>query len=165
MTQDARIALSQLANSAAIRPADYGDVDAIVELGRAFVSVSDMEALAAFCQESLTGSIHSMVDAPNAILMVAEDAGQIVGMAGAMIFPAYWNKNIIIGQETFFWVQPDHRGKFGGALLAALEDEARVRGARTFLMVSLEALRPEAVGKLYQRRGYAPLEHSYWKAL
>jgi len=31
--------------------------------------------------------------------------------------------------------------------------------------VSLEALRPEAVGLLYQRRGYVPLEHSYWKAL
>ena len=165
MTQDARITLSQLNRSAVIRPAEYGDVNAIVDLGRVFLSVSDMEALAAFCPESLGRSLHNMVDAPNAILLVAEEDGQIVGMAGAMVFQAYWNAAVIIGQETFWWVQPEARGKFGGALLAALEDEARIRGARTFLMVSLEALRPEAVGKIYQRRGYSPLEHTYWKAL
>ena len=165
MTLDARSALHALNSRDAVRPADYADIPALVELGRAFFIASDMESLAAFCPESFAVSLHNMIGAEDAILLTAEVAGNVVGFAGAMVFPSYWNAAVRIGQETFWWVQPDYRGTVGGALLTALEGEAKARDARTFLMVSLEALRPGAVGLLYERRGYAPLEHSYWKAL
>ena len=165
MTQNARIALHELATETEIRAATYADIPAIVDLGRAFFAASDMGALASFCDESLGVSLHRMIDADAAILLVAEVAGNVVGMAGAMIFPAYWNAAIKIGQETFWWVQPPHRGAVGPMLMAGLESEAKARGARSFLMVSLEALRPAAVARLYERSGYLPLEHSFWKAL
>jgi GNAT superfamily N-acetyltransferase len=106
-----------------------------------------------------------MIGGDNAILLVAKVGRDTVGMAGAMVFPAYWNAAVTIGQETFFWVMPNHRGAVGPMMMAALENEARKRGARTFLMVSLQALRPDAVAKLYKRAGYLPLEYSFWKAL
>ena len=162
---DALIALHHIAHKASVRPAGHLDVPAIVELGRAFFAVSDMEALAAFDSGSFATSLHGMIENDDAILLVAEIGGEVVGMAGAMVFKAYWNSAIKVGQETFWWVQPEHRGEAGPVLLHTLEGEAAERGARTFLMVSLEALRPDAVGKLYERRGYAPLERSYWKAL
>lgn len=165
MTLGAHLALQEINASADVRHATFQDVPRMVELGRAFFSVSDMEALATFCPDSFAVSLHNMIHTPSAILLVAEVAGEVIGFAGAMVFPAYWNDQALIGQETFWWVQPDYRGKAGAVLLHALESEARKQGARSFLMVSLEALRPDAVGKLYERRGYAPLEHSYWKAI
>lgn len=165
MTLGAHLALQEINASADVRAATFHDVPRMVELGRAFFSVSDMEALATFCPGSFAVSLHNMIQTPSAILLVAEVAGEVIGFAGAMVFPAYWNDRALIGQETFWWVQPDYRGKAGAVLLRGLEDEARNMGARSFLMVSLEALRPDAVGKLYERRGYAPLEHSYWKAI
>jgi GNAT superfamily N-acetyltransferase len=165
MTHDARSALHNLATSVEIRAATYADIPAIVTLGRAFFTASDMGAIAAFCEESLGASLHRMIASPDAILLVAEVGDAVVGMAGAMTFPAYWNAAIKIGQESFWWVQPPHRGAVGPLLMAGLEREAKERGARTFLMVSLEALRPAAVAKLYERAGYLPLEYSFWKAL
>lgn len=158
-------ALSDISHTAKVRRARFLDVPAMVELGRAFCSVSDMEALAVFCPASFAHSLNKMISNEDAILLVGEVGGEVVAMAGAMVFPAYWNGEVKVAQETFWWVQPNSRGSVGPRLLAALEDEAKNRGARTFLMVSLEALRPEAVGKMYERRGYAPLEHSFWKAL
>ena len=158
-------ALHKITGETTVRLATFADIPDMVDLGRSFFAVSDMEALAAFCPESLGTSLHGMIQTPDAILLVAEANKRVVGVAGAMTFPAYWNARIRIGQETFWWVTPDYRGEAGPLLLAAMEDEARQRGARTFLMVALEAVRPAAVGKFYERRGYAPLEHSYWKAL
>jgi GNAT superfamily N-acetyltransferase len=165
MTIGAHLALQELNASANVRCATFQDVPRMEELGRAFFAVSDMEALATFCPGSFAVSLHNMIHTPSAILLVAEVAGEIIGFAGAMVFPAYWNDQALIAQETFWWVQPDYRGKAGAVLLQGLESEARNQGARSFLMVSLDALRPDAVGKLYERRGYAPLEHSYWKAI
>jgi GNAT superfamily N-acetyltransferase len=165
MTLDARSAISALNSRDAVRPADYADIPALVELGRAFFIASDMESLAAFCPESFAISLHNMIGAEDAILLAAEVGGNVVGFAGAMVFPSYWNSLVRIGQETFFWINPSHRGKLGGVLLEVLQQEAKYKGARSFLMVALEALRPSSVGKLYTRNGYRPLEHSYWKAL
>ena len=162
---DARLALHKLATDVDIRAATYADIPAIVTLGHAFFAASDMGALASFCPESLGASLHRIIAGDNGILLVAEVAGAVVGMAGAMVFPAYWNAAVTIGQETFWWVQPAHRGAVGPMLMAGLEIEAKACGARSFLMVSLEALRPAAVARLYERGGYLPLEHSFWKAL
>ena len=106
-----------------------------------------------------------MIDLPSAILLAAWNGPAIVGTVGAMLFPAYFNRAVTIGQECFWWVLPEHRGTAGPAMLDAIEQAAREAGAVRFMMVCLEALRPEAVGRLYERRGYAPLEHSYVRAL
>jgi GNAT superfamily N-acetyltransferase len=106
-----------------------------------------------------------MIDLPSAILLAAWDGPAIVGTVGAMLFPAYFNRAVTIGQETFYWAAPSHRGMLGPAMLDAVEQAAREAGASQFIMVSLDALRPEAVGRLYERRGYSPLEHSYVRSL
>lgn len=148
-----------------IRAATHDDVPALLVLLREFHAASGMSAVAPFCAESLATSLRGMIGNDAAILLVADVAGQVAGVAGAMLFPAYFNAAVQIGQETFWWASPEHRGTVGPALMDALEAEAKARGAVKFLMVSLEALRPEAVGKLYQRRGYAPLEHSFVRAI
>lgn len=148
-----------------IRNAVHADIPALVELAAPFFAASGMDKVAAWCPASLSASLSRMIDAPAAILLVAESDGVPVGLAGAMLFPAYWNAAVTVGQETFWWVLPEHRGKAGPAMLEAMEQAARDQGASAFLMVCLEAIKPEATGRLYQRRGYRPLEHSYWRPL
>jgi GNAT superfamily N-acetyltransferase len=148
-----------------VRSATADDVPAIVGLGHAFFEAANMLEIAPWCPASLAASLHRMIATPLAILLVAEHDGAVVSVAGAMVFPAYWNAAVMIGQETFWFVLPEHRNGVGGAMLDAMEAEARERGAVQFLMVALEAVRPKAVGKLLKRRGYKPLEHSYVRAL
>jgi len=148
-----------------IRAAEHDDVPALVELLAPFFEASGMAQVAAWCPDSLSASLHQMIDLPSAILLAAWNGPVIVGTVGAMLFPAYFNRAVTIGQETFFWILPGQRGALGPAMLSAIESAAKEKGATRFLMVSLEALRPDAVGKMYQRRGYAPLEHSYVRAL
>ncbi len=148
-----------------IRPATHDDVPALVELLAPFFDASGMAKVASWCPDSLSASLQSMIDLPSAILLVALSGGVPVGVAGAMTFPAYWNRAALIGQETFWWALPEHRGTVGPAMLEAMEEAARDLGCQAFLMVCLEALRPAAVGKLYERRGYTALEHSYVRSL
>jgi len=49
-------------------------------------------------------------------------------------------------------------------LLDAFEEWAAEK-CGTVRMIALEAVNPERTGRLYQRRGYAPLEHGYIKRL
>lgn len=147
-----------------IRNVTHEDITGIVSLGEAFFHAADMGRLAPWCADSLVNSLAGMIETPAAILIGAFD-GEPVGVAGAMTFPAYWNASVTIGQETFWWVNPEHRGAVGGKLLEAMEDAAKELGASVFSMVALEAIKPHVVGRLYQRKGFLPLEHSYWKAI
>jgi GNAT superfamily N-acetyltransferase len=148
-----------------IRAARHDDTPAMLELLREFHGASGMAAVADYCAESMAATLARMIDNNDAILLVAEHGGDVVGVAGAAVFPAYWNQAQTIGQETFWWADPARRGRVGPALLQGLEDEARNRGAVRFLMVCLEALRPAAVGELYRRRGYEALEHSFVRSI
>jgi GNAT superfamily N-acetyltransferase len=81
-----------------------------------------------------------------------------------LLHPHYFNASHITGQELFWWIDPDHRGR-GSELLNALEAWVKDQGAHSFVMITLEALEPERVGLIYRRRGYRPVEHSYLKEM
>jgi GNAT superfamily N-acetyltransferase len=148
-----------------IRPAAHADVPALVDLLGPFFEASQMATVAPWCPDSLAASLRSMIDTPAGILLAAWVDGVPVAVAGAMVVPVYWNTAALMGQELFWWVLPEHRGTMGPAMLDALEQAARDKGATLFMMVALEALRPDAVGHLYERRGYRALERSYVRVL
>jgi len=87
-----------------------------------------------------------------------------IGMAAAMVAPAFFNANVIQAVELFWWVNPDARG-VGGALLEGLEQAVKDKGASHLSMLCLESMEPQKVGEMYKRRGYSPVEHSYMKEL
>lgn len=92
----------------------------------------------------------------------APAAGFILGS----VTPYPWNAQRLVAQEMAWWVCPGYRGgQTGRALLDAFETSARSRGAHVAIMLCEHGLRHETVGKLYARKGYAPLEHSYIKVL
>jgi predicted N-acetyltransferase YhbS len=148
-----------------IRNATPDDFAIIADMGEHFHTEGGLSALAAYDRQSIMDLLAMLTDAPNGLLLVAEADGAIVGMAGGMVFPVYFNAAVKIGQEFFWWVQPEHRRGVGGLLKRALEDAAREAGAAHWFMIALETVRPAAVGALYRRDGYRAWEHSYMKEL
>lgn len=103
--------------------------------------------------------------AEQGILLVAEQDGRVIGMLGAGVIPAYWNARVMLAQECFWYVEPAHRKGIGSRLLREMEKRAVAKGARLCAMVAEHGLRGKAVGRLYEAKGYAPAESTYWKGL
>jgi GNAT superfamily N-acetyltransferase len=99
------------------------------------------------------------------VVLVAEDEGRIVGIAGGIFFPLYFNHAHKSGQVLFLYVEPGRRDGLGGKLLAALENAAREAGCQSWIMIALDQVAPEATGRLYRRRGYRAAEHSWIRSL
>lgn len=142
-----------------IRDATHADIPALVGMGERFFLESGYSKEATFDPATFESTLRSLIDGDSGILIITEG-----GMAGALVYPMYFNASILTGQELFYWISPEHRGG-GVALLDALESRAKALGAKTFSMICLDTLRPEAVGRLYERRGYRKSEHSYIKRL
>lgn len=148
-----------------IRDAEPADVPAIAALGERFYHEAGWHDVAEWDAASITQTLHHLVSGDDGIVIVLLGKGVIRGMAGGLIHPLYFNHAHRSGQELFWWVEPDDRGGAGAMLLDALEQRARDKGAQSWGMIALAKVRPEAVGRAYERRGYRASEHTYIKAL
>jgi hypothetical protein len=119
-------------------------------MGEKFHRASGVEI--PFDGPSLIETFEKLMNHDDGILVVSK-----TGMAGALVYPAYFNRHTLVAQEIFWWGDGD--------LLQALESRARTRGAETLSMISLDGLREDAVGRFYRMNGYRPLEHTYIKRL
>lgn len=149
----------------AIRPATAADLPAILAMGERFHAEAGWGDIVDFVPADCLGTLQHLLDNPGGILLVMESAGEVVGMAGGLAHPFYFNHAHRTGQELFFYVAPNARQGLGSALLNALEDSAREIGCTSWAMIAVDRLRPAAIGRLYERRGYRAAEHSYIKRL
>lgn len=151
---------------AEIREAEPQDLSALLDMGREFFEVSGNGAFTTFDEASLTGTLIAIMSGVSGgVLLVAETAGQVVGMAACVVFPFYANAETLIGQEIFFWVNPQHRGAVGDALLDELEAAAMRKGAKVFINANLAGPRDKAFARYYRRRGYRPAENTHIRVL
>lgn len=144
-----------------IRPATLDDLEKIAELGEEFHAEASWADVAPYnagdCRQALA------VILAQGVILVAEDGGEIVGMAGGLIFPLYFNHAHLTGSEMFLWVRPDRRGSLGVRLLDAMEQAARAKGCASWGMALMASLNPEKTEQFYLRRGYRPHERTYLK--
>lgn len=96
------------------------------------------------------------------MLVVMKADGIIVGGAGGLTGPIFFNDNSKVGFECFWWIEPEHRGQ-GLELLRALERAAKEAGCTHWVMMALEDQTVEQVDVLYRRRGYQRIERGYLK--
>lgn len=148
-----------------IRPATPDDFPHLIRMGLAFHAASCYSETVAPDVESFKRTVVEIASGPGAVF-VAEEDGSVVGMAAATSSPHWFNQSHKIGQEVFWWVDEDKRGTGAGRLLMdALEEWARLSGCKTFCMASTANLRPEALARLYKRRGYVPQDIYYSKVV
>ena len=90
---------------------------------------------------------------------------QTVGALGAILHPDI-NDDILVAQETFWFVAPEHRGGTAGIrLLNEFETWAAFRGAKRILVEHLWASMPAKVAKIFERRGYNGVATVHMKVL
>lgn len=146
-----------------IRHATPADLPVLLRHGRAFVAALPYAELITFDAESFGVTLLRVLQ--DDILLVAEEGGTLVGMAAMAIYPAFHNARALIAQELFWWVEPGCRNGVGRALLEELEAEARRRGAALIRMACVTGLRHEALGRLYERRGYVEADRGYMRGI
>lgn len=145
-----------------IRRADADDITGIVDLGREFHAMAQIKipydpyGTRCFLEEALKNDAVAV--------FVVEQDGKLAGTAGAILAPVFFNLQVRVAQEMFWFVSKDARGRRDSLrLLEAMEAWARENQAVSLTMVSL-AVNPN-VGYLYLRRGYTALETHYVKEL
>jgi GNAT superfamily N-acetyltransferase len=137
-----------------IRTATAADVPAIARLIRGLAEYERLTHVVAFTEESLRQ--HLFGPRPFAEVLLAEDAGQVVGFA---LF--FHNYSTFRGQPGIYledlFVEPERRGKgHGKALLAALAQLAVERGCVRLEWVVLNWNKPAI--EFYRSLGAEPMD-------
>lgn len=146
-----------------IRPAVPDDIFRLLEMGAAFFVEAGWHKHAEFDRDSFAFACANLMD--HGVLLVAEKNGQPVGMMGAGLSPAYWNREVLTSQELFWYCEPKHRDGLGSAMMREMEARLQALGVRLFSMSAEEGLRSTALNRIYRQRGYFPMERLFWKQL
>lgn len=146
-----------------VRPATLADVPAIVVMSEKFYATTSYCQWAGFNADTVESLASNLVE--NHLMLVAEDAGRVVGMVGLFVAPFMFNSEVAAAYEVVWWVDPDAQGNGAGkALLAAIEPACRTRDCKAIQMVHLASSPPQAAA-IYERMGYAHTESSYTKVV
>ena len=141
-----------------IRTASEIDLPALLEMGARFFAASGYGGITSFDRGTFRSTLNSLMR--DGVLLVAAKHFGIVGMAGAVVYPFYFNAGHTTAQEMFWWVDEEHRG-IGSKLFDAMVQAVKDRGAKSLSMIALDALQPEKVGAFYERKGFRPSERSF----
>lgn len=149
-----------------VREASISDAKELIEMGQSFFTQSGYEDIFAFDKETFKETVKHLILDTTGTIFVVDDNDKAVGMAGALLFPFYMNKDVLSCQEIFWWINPENRkGLAGMKLLKAVEKWAKDNGAFTFNMMCLEHLEPEKVEKLLTIKGYNKTERHFMRIL
>ncbi|UXO93931.1 hypothetical protein Pan3_09 [Pseudanabaena phage Pan3] len=137
-----------------IRPATLADIPAMVAMGRTFTDKAGFGSHTGYNEQDTADFLEALIEAPEAVCLVGPEC-----MAAAIVTPSPFNRAHKAAQELFWWAQ----GRNGVRLFKALETAVRAIGAHSLIMVTTEAIRPDATGRFYERQGYRPLERNFIK--
>jgi hypothetical protein len=139
-----------------IREATEADIPALVALGERSVARGNLPC--GFDAGSMEQTLRFLMESPDGFIFTTD---AVDGAVGGLAHPHPFNAAHKTGTELFWWAEGDG----GRELFDAMEGRVRELGCHSWMMIALESMRPAAVGALYRRRGYAPVEHSYMKVL
>ena len=142
-----------------IREALQSDLPGILGCAKAFFEYAGYAAQGMPLDD---GSFNSMVAEyiknPRGIVVLLMDELFVAGGIAGMVFPWGFNREILLCQELFFWVNHEYRGRNSLKLFNEYERLCMARGARHNLMLSVPTELEDGVARLYQKRGYRVLE-------
>ncbi len=145
-----------------IRPAVISDLARLQDMGARFFAASGLDRWFHYKPRYFSQVCANFMASDKSVLLVGDGQMGAVAMAAALSYPCWFDNEHLEAQELFWWVDPLHRGgSFGAELRRGLEDWARGTGCLTMTMGAMEALRPEAVAALYERRGYGPKDRTF----
>ena len=140
-----------------IRSATLDDVPALLEMGARFHAMSPWSGFP-LDRDRLEENLRGFIASDHAAILVLDN---LRGAVGVFVAQAYFAA-ATVAQEMFWYCEAPSQGL---ALLDAAEAWAKDKGADIMTMIRLEGVENERMDKIYRRRGYAPTEHNYMRAL
>lgn len=144
-----------------VRPVTIEELPQVVGVGFQFFKEGDLPG--GFVPDVFIRNWTSLLSEDRGVFFGLFKEDRFVGGLGAVICPDL-NNGQLMAVETFWYVQPQHRGR-GLRLLREFEKWAKERGARRVAMLHLLKLHPAEMNTLYKRLGYRPVEVNYIKEL
>jgi hypothetical protein len=143
------------------RPAVPADMPAIYKLLEEFDDSTPYPEIAPRDKASAFKAFTRLI-AGDGMLFISEINGDPVGTAGAVLTSSWRNEHHKLYVELFWWVRPSCRsnGKVGTELFLTLLKTAREQG-RDIMMQTTPNLKPEVVGRWYERHGGIPWDRQY----
>lgn len=149
-----------------VREAEVFDIPRYTAMACEFADFSLMAGIAPPDAAGFAQFMLSNMGAPNVAMWLAEEDGNLAGISAGLLYPVYFSPQTMIAQEVWWWVDPEFRGSPAQQMMReTLENWARENGAKAVVMIALENEQTPAVGRLYRRAGYRPLERSFIKEL
>lgn len=148
-----------------IREAGPNDFDTMLGIAHKFFEFNAYRQHSSIDDKSMLETFWNL-HMGHVLLVVVTDDNKVVGMAGAMIGPVFWNSNHIQGLEMFWWVDVEYRkGGIGSQLRMELQAAAEAKGVKFWNMVALKESMHDQVCAQYERAGFTPVETVYMKVL
>jgi N-acetylglutamate synthase-like GNAT family acetyltransferase len=149
-----------------VRQAELKDLDEYVKLAARFHAASPMHNFIDFDAEGYANFFITSLEKTEVKMWLAEKNGEMIGIAGAILFPLYFNPSTFAVQELWWWLTPNARGS-GAAkqMYQCIENWAKETEASALFMIALEDDRVEKMEKLYTRAGYKPMERTFCKGV
>ena len=149
-----------------VRRALVEDIERVADLGQKFFDESGYVGLIEFDRPTILDLIEkSFDDQYNFGIFVAE-TDLIIGIAGIMAVPFFFNRNHSIAQELFWYVEPDERGGRAGIMLYhAIDQWVRQKASTILGMTALENESRESVESFYKKMGFKPSDHGWIKEI
>jgi len=145
-----------------VRHATHDDIPRIVEMAEKFYPMTRYVHHFPMKKECAAGLAILMMGSNT--MLVAEVAGEVIGMIGTYIDPFTFNDEYLVAKEIIWWVEPEHHGSgVGRTLLREAEIASARAGAELIVMMDL-ADNPVSE-RVYRQEGYYHSENSWSKAL
>ena len=139
-----------------IRDATLDDIPELLRMGREFYNVSGYSDLGEYNPDLLIKTIEILIN--SGTLLITDG-----GMIGWLNFPLYMTGDIV-SQELFWWVDEEKRSTgISKKLLKCAEEKSKEQGAKAMMMLCLDRLDGDRVGKMYEHFGYTPRETTYMR--
>lgn len=146
-----------------IRQAIPEDFHTILPMAKKFHASTDYALLSEF---DVGSALETFINAlEHGVVVVVEKDEVVVGFALGAFMPLPSNYNDILFTEMYVWLEEEHRGTSAfHKLKGEMEDQARLRGASLFAM-GAHSQSPPSLGRMYEKRGYVPIERVYMRKL
>lgn len=147
-----------------VRCAEPKDLPACLDMTARFHAASPISDVAPFDRDGMAVTLKEMLSNPRAGVWLALRGDAPVGIAGALLYPLYFNPAYEVVQELFWWLNPEARGSGAGEkLFRSVQDWAKDTGAVAVFMVALDDDRVNKMDKFYRRAGFSPMERTYMR--
>lgn len=147
-----------------VRRAKMVDLPSCLDMTARFHAASPISNVAPFDRDGMAVTLKEMLPNSRAGVWLALQDRTPVGIAGALLYPLYFNPAYEVVQELFWWLNPDARGSGAGEkLFRSVQDWAIDTGAVAVFMVALDDDRVSKMDKFYRRAGFCPMERTYMK--